>query len=136
MVHSQPYIGRGVVYPRPLVSRSWRDISTATHCSVHIVIVCLTRFIISIKNENFYHTDDENAVVAHLNNINGPMVTMENYVGWFSFWHEGFVTGSIKDAVKSLTLSLKYGASVCLFYFYGGTNFGFTAGKLTHHQFG
>ncbi|XP_017154342.1 beta-galactosidase isoform X1 [Drosophila miranda] len=58
----------------------------------------------------------------------GPLVNSEFYPGWLTHWQEmnqrrdGQV---VADALKTI---LSYNASVNLYMFFGGTNFGFTAG--------
>ncbi|XP_055296881.1 beta-galactosidase-like [Sitodiplosis mosellana] len=59
---------------------------------------------------------------------NGPLVNAEFYPGWFTHWQEP--PGKVDPApvAESLRYILEVGASVNFYMFFGGTNFGFTAG--------
>jgi len=59
---------------------------------------------------------------------NGPLVNSEFYPGWFTHWQEP--PGKVDPApvAESLRNILDSGASVNFYMFFGGTNFGFTAG--------
>lgn len=53
----------------------------------------------------------------------------EFYPGWLTHWEEPFQNVATLDVVKALEELLATGASVNIYMFHGGTNFGFTAGK-------
>ncbi|XP_034945619.1 beta-galactosidase-like [Chelonus insularis] len=59
---------------------------------------------------------------------NGPLVNSEYYSGWLTHWDESFQTVPTDEFIKTLKQMLLLNASVNIYMFYGGTNFGFTAG--------
>jgi len=58
----------------------------------------------------------------------GPAMCMEFWDGWFDHWEEVHRTRDAKDAADCLDAILAVGASVNIYMFHGGTNFGLTAG--------
>ncbi|XP_032676709.1 beta-galactosidase isoform X2 [Odontomachus brunneus] len=58
----------------------------------------------------------------------GPLVNSEYYPGWLTHWGESFQRVKTNAVVKTLNDMLKMGASVNIYMFYGGTNFGLTSG--------
>ena len=58
----------------------------------------------------------------------GPFVNSEYYPGWLTHWEEPFQRVKSEAVAKSLDKMLSLGASVNMYMFYGGTNFGYTAG--------
>ncbi|MFE2754888.1 beta-galactosidase [Actinosynnema sp. NPDC059335] len=58
----------------------------------------------------------------------GPLMCSEFWNGWFDDWGGHHVTRSAADAAATLDEVLAAGASVNLYMFHGGTNFGFTSG--------
>ncbi|WP_367436258.1 glycoside hydrolase family 35 protein [Streptomyces celluloflavus] len=58
----------------------------------------------------------------------GPLMCSEFWIGWFDRWGGTHVTRSAEDAAADLDRLLSAGASVNLYMFHGGTNFGFTNG--------
>lgn len=58
----------------------------------------------------------------------GPLMCAEYWNGWFDHWGEPHHTRSAEDAAAVLDEMLAAGASVSLYMFHGGTNFGFMAG--------
>ncbi|XP_076378653.1 beta-galactosidase [Megalopta genalis] len=58
----------------------------------------------------------------------GPLVNSEFYPGWLTHWGENFRRVDSNAVVKTLDEMLSMGASVNMYMFYGGTNFGYTAG--------
>ncbi|MFF2494279.1 beta-galactosidase [Agromyces sp. NPDC058064] len=58
----------------------------------------------------------------------GPLMCSEFWCGWFDSWGEIHHTTSADDAARELDELLAAGASVNVYMFHGGTNFGFTAG--------
>ncbi|XP_055314738.1 beta-galactosidase-like isoform X2 [Sitodiplosis mosellana] len=59
---------------------------------------------------------------------NGPLVNAEYYPGWLTHWQESLARVASQPVVDSLKHMLNAGASVNFYMFFGGTNFGFTAG--------
>ncbi|QIS40043.1 glycoside hydrolase family 35 protein [Clavibacter capsici] len=58
----------------------------------------------------------------------GPLMCSEFWDGWFDHWGEHHHTTSAADAAAELDALLAAGASVNIYMFHGGTNFGFTNG--------
>jgi beta-galactosidase len=58
----------------------------------------------------------------------GPLMCSEFWNGWFDHWGAHHHTTSAADAAAELDALLAAGASVNLYMFHGGTNFGFTSG--------
>ncbi|XP_017787650.1 PREDICTED: beta-galactosidase-like [Habropoda laboriosa] len=58
----------------------------------------------------------------------GPLVNSEFYPGWLTHWQEPFQRVKSGAVTKTLNDMLALGASVNIYMFYGGTNFGYTAG--------
>ncbi|GIY73344.1 beta-galactosidase [Caerostris extrusa] len=58
----------------------------------------------------------------------GPLVNSEFYTGWMDHWGKPHSTVSTDAIVKTLIEILKANASVNIYPFHGGTNFGFTVG--------
>ncbi|KAI1302153.1 Beta-galactosidase [Halotydeus destructor] len=58
----------------------------------------------------------------------GPLVNSEFYLGWIDKWSQPHETRSTELVVSILKAILDVGASVNLFLFHGGTNFGFKSG--------
>ncbi|MGL5381286.1 glycoside hydrolase family 35 protein [Clostridium sp.] len=65
------------------------------------------------------------------NNIEGPLMCMEFWIGWFNNWGGEFKRRSPKDAANELDALLKVG-HVNTYMFHGGTNFGFYNGCSYH----
>ncbi|XP_030374180.1 beta-galactosidase [Scaptodrosophila lebanonensis] len=59
---------------------------------------------------------------------NGPLVNAEYYPGWLTHWTEPMANVSTNGIIGTFINMLDSGASVNLYMFFGGTNFGFTAG--------
>ncbi|KAH8404859.1 hypothetical protein KR222_006259 [Zaprionus bogoriensis] len=58
----------------------------------------------------------------------GPLVNSEFYPGWLTHWQETNQRRDGQEVANALKTILSYNASVNLYMFFGGTNFGFTAG--------
>ncbi|XP_055849556.1 beta-galactosidase [Episyrphus balteatus] len=58
----------------------------------------------------------------------GPLVNAEYYPGWLTHWQEKMSRVQTKSVTPTFIKMLDEGASVNFYMFYGGTNFGFTAG--------
>ncbi len=66
------------------------------------------------------------------NNINGPLMCMEFWIGWFNNWGGGeFKRRDSEDAANELDAILENG-NVNIYMFHGGTNFGFYNGCSYH----
>ncbi len=58
----------------------------------------------------------------------GPMMCGEFWNGWFDNWGKAHHTRDPQEAAQALDTMLAAGASVSLYMFHGGTNFGFMSG--------
>ncbi|MCS5714216.1 beta-galactosidase [Herbiconiux sp. CPCC 205716] len=58
----------------------------------------------------------------------GPLMCSEFWDGWFDFWGAHHHTTSTSQSAADLDELLALGASVNIYMFHGGTNFGFTNG--------
>ncbi|XP_015364754.1 PREDICTED: beta-galactosidase-like [Diuraphis noxia] len=58
----------------------------------------------------------------------GPFVNSEYYIGWASYWGSPLSTTNSDLVLSTMKKILAVNASVNLFMFNGGTNFGFTSG--------
>lgn len=58
----------------------------------------------------------------------GPLVNIEYYPGWLTHWQEQMQRVETTPVATTLRHMLRDGASVNFYMFFGGTNFGFTAG--------
>ncbi|SKB72958.1 beta-galactosidase [Arthrobacter sp. 31Cvi3.1E] len=58
----------------------------------------------------------------------GPLMCSEFWVGWFDHWGAHHHTTPGEQAVEELDVMLGMGASVNIYMFHGGTNFGLTNG--------
>ena len=65
-----------------------------------------------------------------------PLMVMEFWTGWFDNWgKDGHSTRAASRVNATLQQVLDMGASLNLYMFHGGTNFGFTSGALNFTQF-
>lgn len=71
------------------------------------------------------------ALRAHM--PEGPLMCSEFWIGWFDHWGEEHHVRGAEDAAADLDRLLAAGASVNIYMFHGGTNFGFTNGA-NHDQ--
>ncbi|NOR81935.1 MAG: beta-galactosidase [Ardenticatenales bacterium] len=62
----------------------------------------------------------------------GPLMCAEFWNGWFDHWGEEHHTRSPEDAAETLAEILAAGASVSLYMFHGGTNWGFMNGANSY----
>ncbi|XP_004701857.1 beta-galactosidase-1-like protein [Echinops telfairi] len=58
----------------------------------------------------------------------GPLVNSEYYTGWLDYWGQKHSTRSVAAVTKGLEDMLNLGASVNMYMFHGGTNFGYWNG--------
>lgn len=58
----------------------------------------------------------------------GPLINAEYYPGWLTHWEEDMQRVPTEPILKSLEKQILDKANVNFYMFYGGTNFGFTAG--------
>ncbi|MDQ1036152.1 beta-galactosidase [Streptomyces sp. V3I8] len=65
----------------------------------------------------------------------GPLMCAEFWIGWFDHWGEPHHVRDAADAAADLDRLLSAGASVNIYMFHGGTNFGFTNGANHDHAY-
>jgi beta-galactosidase len=65
----------------------------------------------------------------------GPLMVCEFWDGWFDRWGGLHVVRDAANAAAELDAVLSAGASVNLYMFHGGTNFGFTNGANDKHSY-
>ncbi|MFC5213748.1 glycoside hydrolase family 35 protein [Streptomyces coerulescens] len=65
----------------------------------------------------------------------GPLMCAEFWIGWFDHWGGPHHVRDAADAAADLDRLLSAGASVNLYMFHGGTNFGFTNGANHKHAY-
>jgi beta-galactosidase len=70
----------------------------------------------------------ERLAVLRRHQPTGPLMCSEFWCGWFDSWGEPHHTTAAVDSAAELDTLLAAGASVNIYMFHGGTNFGFTAG--------
>lgn len=71
---------------------------------------------------------DERLRVLRTHQPTGPLMCSEFWCGWFDYWGSFHRTSSTAASVASLEALLAAGASVNIYMFHGGTNFGLTNG--------
>ncbi len=80
------------------------------------------------KTANFGSRPKENFPVLRRHQPQGPLMCCEFWNGWFDHWDSEHHTRDVQDAAQCLDDMLAMGASVNLYMFHGGTNFGFMNG--------
>jgi beta-galactosidase len=78
---------------------------------------------------------DENLGALRTHQPEGPLMCAEFWIGWFDHWGGPHHTRSAADAAADLDRLLSAGASVNIYMFHGGTNFGFTNGANHKHAY-
>lgn len=58
----------------------------------------------------------------------GPLVNSEFYVGWLSHWRIPFPVVGSNEIVRTMREMISLNASINIYMFHGGTNFGLTSG--------
>jgi beta-galactosidase len=80
------------------------------------------------RTASFGSRSPERLAVLREHQPTGPLMCSEYWDGWFDSWGAFHHTTSAEEAAADLDALLATGASVNLYMFHGGTNFGFTAG--------
>ncbi|MFD3620360.1 beta-galactosidase family protein [Streptomyces sp. NPDC058676] len=78
---------------------------------------------------------EESLAVLRTHQPEGPLMCAEFWIGWFDHWGGPHHTRSAADAAADLDRLLSAGASVNIYMFHGGTNFGFTNGANHKHAY-
>jgi beta-galactosidase len=80
------------------------------------------------KTGSFGSRANERLATLRRHQPTGPLMCAEFWNGWFDFWGAHHHTTGAAEAAAELDELLAAGASVNLYMFHGGTNFGFTNG--------
>ncbi|MFK4103268.1 glycoside hydrolase family 35 protein [Streptomyces sp. NPDC019531] len=78
---------------------------------------------------------EENLAALRAHQPEGPLMCSEFWVGWFDHWGGPHHVRPAADAAADLDRLLSAGASVNIYLFHGGTNFGFTNGANHKHAY-
>lgn len=83
------------------------------------------------KTANFGSRAEEEFAKLREYQPDAPLMCMEFWNGWFDHWGEPHHTRDAADAAEALDRIMAGGASVNVYMFHGGTNFGFMNGANT-----
>lgn len=78
---------------------------------------------------------DERLAALRAHRPEGPLMCAEFWIGWFDHWGGPHHVRSAPEVAADLDRLLAAGASVNIYMFHGGTNFGFTNGANHHHTY-
>ncbi|GAA4265964.1 beta-galactosidase family protein [Frondihabitans peucedani] len=81
-----------------------------------------------LKTGSFGSRSPERLATLRRHQPTGPLMCSEYWNGWFDFWGGEHHVTSAEEQARDLDALLASGASVNLYMFHGGTNFGFTNG--------
>ncbi|MFG2907463.1 beta-galactosidase family protein [Kitasatospora sp. NPDC048286] len=81
-----------------------------------------------LRTVNFGSRVDAGLAELRRHQPTGPLMCSEFWIGWFDRWGGVHTTRDAADAAADLERLLAAGASVNIYMFHGGTNFGFTNG--------
>jgi len=81
-----------------------------------------------LKTASFGSRSRERLATLRRHQPTGPLMCSEFWDGWFDSWGGHHHTTSVEESAADLDALLALGASVNLYMFHGGTNFGFTNG--------
>ncbi|SEG75707.1 beta-galactosidase [Actinacidiphila yanglinensis] len=88
-----------------------------------------------LATANFGSGAERNLALLRARQPEGPLMVTEFWNGWFDRWGGVHTTRSAAEAAAELDTTLAAGASVSLYMFHGGTNFGFTSGANDKHTY-
>jgi beta-galactosidase len=88
-----------------------------------------------LSTVNFGSGAAEHLATLRAHQPEGPLMCAEFWNGWFDRWGGVHVVRAAADAAAELDTVLAAGASVNLYMFHGGTNFGFTNGANDKHTY-
>ncbi|SPP84483.1 beta-galactosidase isoform X1 [Drosophila guanche] len=118
--------------------RTWLRDETESHVKGHAVlftndgpsVLRCGKIDNVLATMDFGATNDLEATWSRLRQFQprGPLVNAEYYPGWLTHWTEPMANVSTSSITGTFINMLDSGASVNFYMFYGGTNFGFTAG--------
>ncbi|WP_371680820.1 beta-galactosidase [Streptomyces sp. NBC_01276] len=81
-----------------------------------------------LRTANFGSRAEAGLVRLREHQPDGPLMCSEFWIGWFDRWGGTHAVRDADDAAAELDRLLAAGASVNIYMFHGGTNFGFTNG--------
>ncbi|MEV6415632.1 beta-galactosidase [Kribbella sp. NPDC051718] len=81
-----------------------------------------------LRTGSFGSRSTERLRTLRVHQPSGPLMCMEFWDGWFDHWGGPHHTTSVSEAAAELDTLLAAGASVNVYMFHGGTNFGLTNG--------
>ena len=81
-----------------------------------------------LRTGSFGSRSTERLATLRAHQPTGPLMCMEFWDGWFDHWGGPHHTTSAEEAAAELDTLLTAGASVNIYMFHGGTNFGLTSG--------
>jgi beta-galactosidase len=81
-----------------------------------------------LRTSSFGSNSEERLRTLRTHQPSGPLMCMEFWDGWFDHWGGIHHTTSVERAADELDALLAAGASVNVYMFHGGTNFGLTSG--------
>lgn len=88
-----------------------------------------------LATANFGSRSTQNLAALRAHRATGPLLSTEFWIGWFDRWGGQHVVRDPDRAAQELDEVLAAGASVNLYMFHGGTNFGFTNGANDKHTY-
>ncbi|MBT2442679.1 beta-galactosidase [Streptomyces sp. ISL-36] len=88
-----------------------------------------------LATANFGSRSAQNLAALRAHQPAGPLLSTEFWIGWFDRWGGHHVVRDPDRAAGELDELLATGASVNLYMFHGGTNFGFTNGANDKHTY-
>jgi beta-galactosidase len=88
-----------------------------------------------LSTVNFGSRPAQNLAALREHQPDGPLMCTEFWNGWFDRWGGVHVVRDAAGAAADLDGLLSAGASVNLYMFHGGTNFGFTNGANDKHTY-
>ncbi len=80
------------------------------------------------RTASFGSRSTERLAALRAHQPSGPLMCSEFWDGWFDHWGAHHHTTTVEQSTRDLDDLLAAGASVNLYMFHGGTNFGFTNG--------
>lgn len=82
----------------------------------------------AVATVNFGSNPQDNFALLKKFRPEAPIMCTEYWNGWFDHWYEEHHTRASGDTAEVMSRMLEMGASVNMYMFHGGTNFGFLSG--------